>query len=192
MFVYLGVVLLVISVVMFLLDRYSQLRFPSDVTGVVAGVGGTLIVVGLVLGAFSEGYSFNKVIEELMQQERQGLVPTINKKQFDRYFQAHCIVLKKEDVTPEDQESEDKVTEVEVAGNDVVLKKNGDEVASSSSSKENFRWTRYGRYSKGRWRGYPYYRYWRFPYTRFIRYPYVVQGPARWVTYNGDYYYVTY
>ena len=154
-----------------------------------------LALVGVIIFLFvlefsKKGFSFNHIIEQLEREQQQGLVPTLTNVQFNNYMKRGCVVLKKEDVERDENLEEEK----NVSGKDIVLKVNGDKIDDKmiESSKESFRWTRFGRYSRGRWRGYPYYRYWRFPYTRFIRYPYAVQGPARWVTYDGDYYYITF
>lgn len=115
-------------------------------------------------------YAFNEVFEQLKDEESRGLVQGISGREFEDALHNGCVLFKREDDSAEDT---DDVKDEKV------------------ESKEGFRWMRYGRYGRGRWRGYPYYRYWRYPYSRFIRYPYYARGPARWVVYDGDYYYVT-
>lgn len=146
------------------------LRMAKLAGSILLMLGGGSLIIGSIVSMFTSNYAFNEVFDELKEKQRQGLVQEISGHEFEQAIKNGCVLIKKEEDTIEDSDDM-KVEKVE--------------------SKEGFRWMRHGRYRRGRWRGYPYHRYWRYPYSRFIRYPYYARGPARWVVYDGDYYYVT-
>lgn len=109
-----------------------------------------------------EYYSFNADIERILRQQQ---VDDFNEVEMKKALDENKVQL-------------------------VMVEDGGDD---GDDGVENFRWrgAQGGRYRRRRYRDRPHFRYWKFPYHRFVTYPYYVQGPARWVRYDGDYYYVT-
>lgn len=118
-----------------------------------------------------EDFAFNETIEQLMHSFKLNEVQEINKEQLERATREGRVLLQ----------------------------------AERDDGKEEFRWLRkggphhsYGH--RGGHFGHPYfYRYNRYPFWRFIKHPrymYRRAGigypPARWVSYDGDYYYITF
>jgi len=148
----------------------------------------TLLIVLIVVGYYvytsgvtrdsKEEYSFNHLIEILMDEQRKGNVYDVSNDDFDRMLELRHVRMSVIDHPKEEDEEE------------------------SSENEENFKWKRLGRNGRKWWRsGRHSHRYpggCRFHRTRkhsnlgLITYPYYVQGPARWVKYEGDYFYVTY